>query len=256
MTDYGDMTPRPAFDGQWQRFVPHAWQLLADPKRDGPVPTRPVVRGNGAENEGIAWWAPLLELTIYGLGWPRPDRGLARWWEMGRPTDDPVLALIDRWWGDAVEEAISWGERNHVLRQVALDVHQSMGGHFVDDDALRYSTSSDARRRSVATFGEMDNMHLSYHCLEPRRDDEVASTDVVTVDGTRRVLFVADEYRGWYHSLSTRVPRQTATGRSHHVDVTCRTTGHLGTYKWSSQTGRWFRGRHRWHALGASPDAT
>jgi len=56
-----------------------------------------------------AYWVALVHLCRYALGWPQPELGLTRWLMSGRPVDSPVLAVIDRWYGDRVLEFASWG---------------------------------------------------------------------------------------------------------------------------------------------------
>ena len=87
--------------GPWIWEVPTLWRLLADPDRSRVTASRPVASGtadNDSLGEQITYWSPLLTLTYRVLGWARPDVGVQRWEAAGRPTDEPALALLDRWW--------------------------------------------------------------------------------------------------------------------------------------------------------------
>ena len=48
--------------------------------------------------EACAYWAPLLHLLLYRLGWSRPDLGVRQWFDDGKPTDDETLALLSARW--------------------------------------------------------------------------------------------------------------------------------------------------------------
>ncbi len=48
--------------------------------------------------EACAYWAPLLHLLLYRVGWSRPDLGVRQWFDDGKPTDDETLALLSALW--------------------------------------------------------------------------------------------------------------------------------------------------------------
>ena len=80
--------------------------MAADPHGTHEPPPTPAP--DGRHDERIAWWAPLLHLTAYGLGWAHPIRGLARD-QAGRPTDEPIFAAVQRWWGRCLDDVLAWG---------------------------------------------------------------------------------------------------------------------------------------------------
>src|SRR4051794_24982695 len=89
--------------GPWTWHVPTLWRALADPTGPWEPPTKPWTARLPEEMTGaerIAYWSPLLTLTFGVLGWVRPEVGVRRWIEAGRPTDDAALTVLDRWWGE------------------------------------------------------------------------------------------------------------------------------------------------------------
>lgn len=62
-------------------------------------------------------------------------------------------------------------------------------------------------------------------------------------------VLMLEEYAGWYSALLHSGPGQ-ALGHDRRVDVVVAPLGWLGTYRRSSLTGLWFRGRHETHELG------
>jgi hypothetical protein len=68
----------------------------------------------------------------------------------------------------------------------------------------------------------------------------------------REASLLLERYAGWYGTLSrlgAQLPHRP-DGRSWRVHVTVTPLGHLGTYRRSRVTGRWFMGSHKWHMLG------
>ena len=45
---------------------------------------------------------------MFGLGWARPDLGITRWIDLGRPIEEPVLRAVQRWWGQDAEGFVAW----------------------------------------------------------------------------------------------------------------------------------------------------
>jgi hypothetical protein len=263
MTFYGDLTPEPSREagggGMWGRLVPYAWQLLQDPRGDSPVPECPRPQKEGADSPQIAWWSPLLQLLFYGLGWPRPELGIRHWIDAGSPTDDDVLRLVNRWWGARAGYIAAWAAEFGPLEQAGQRIHAAVGGtHYyggpLDDRWDRIRATEDYRQ---AFGGGGDSMHLTYHC-----ETAIASNDPnlprqrllrpSESNHSLPLVLVVENYEGWYQMLSTVPPKQTPDGRSQKVDVFCTKVGFLGTYRYSRDTGRWFRGQHRWHLMGAN----
>ena len=72
-------------------------------------------------------------------------------------------------------------------------------------------------------------------------------TDVAT----RKATLVVGDFVTWRDSLETfgqTLPPETQ--RSWHVDVYNKGAGHLGLFRRSRVTGRWFQGRHGVHLQG------
>jgi hypothetical protein len=240
--------------GPWVRHLPTAWRAIADPEGDHPLPER----GFDGNDDRIAWWSPLLQVLLFGCGWPRPDLGLVHWLRAGRPTDDPRLALVERWWGVAVQELVAWScatESN--MHEIVLRTAEATGTHTVlkpqPDEWARTRERSEWRE---AWTGGYDVMHLADHVLIPVYEPPASSRLVIgeapTATRSGSAVLMLDGYLGWYrtlHTLGAALP--TVPGmRSWRVDVVCQPLGWLGTYRRSRSTGRWFAGRHRWHELG------
>lgn len=239
--------------GDWVRHLALAWRAAADPGGHHPVPVRPHQHGNIGLGDRIAWWCPLLHLVVYGLGWPRPDLGLARWWEAGRPTEDERLALLNRWWGEATPEMIDWALESQSMRNLCDWVAQSTGTNTSMDTPESFGIAGSSRSR----WGpDSDPMHLSFHAATPIGTPTVPGEFVVGQQPTRshsgRAAVFVDGYVGWYaelHRLGGQLPPEP-DHRSWRVDVVCRPLGWLGCYRRSRVSGRWFAGQHRWHELG------
>ena len=261
---FGDLTPEPSYaaggDSMWGKLVPYSWQLLQDPAGDSPVPAAPRHWEAGSANTQIAWWSPLLHLLFYGLGWSRPDLGIATWISAGRPTDNNVLRLVGRWWGGRVEYLPAWSAQFPVLNDLGRKIHTVVADSCYNDARIqdRWEATRELDDYKQIFGGGSDSMHLSIPCSSPVRPDESDSPGhrlllPLGSDHSRRVALIVKNYAGWYRVLSAVAPQQTSTGRSCKVDVFCMKVGFLGTYRYSRDTGRWFRGKHRWHAMGAGP---
>ncbi len=232
------------------------WQDLADPDGAMRFPRQPP----DDVTTGIAWWTALLHLLLYSLGWPAPHRQLAAWDAAGRPRDDRRLAYIDDVWGERLDEILAWWWEA-MGRDVPSDLAERLGlDRDLDDgptpEAVRkwISEPPAARREGSPWFGGSDALHLTVHCKAPVELDD-HKPHLLVGDPSRqipRAVLQVDSYLGWYlhlHRLGANLP-PSESGRSWRVDVVCRPTGWLGTYRLSRQTGRWFSGRHQTHTLG------
>ena len=248
--------------GPWVWWLPLAWRAVADPLGNHQLPPPPIpksphdIDGPGSHAYLIAWWAPLLHLLFFGLGWPRPDIGLARWHELGQPDDDPVLRVVKRWWGPFVEEVLAWTGKSAALSTLAADIATVVNTPIRTvslPDRWARQRKSDRWRDTWASGG--DNLHLSYHVPTPVQADELNGREVLLATdftAAARAVLSLPEYGGWYTELSNLgagLPDR-AGGHSWRVSVVVRPLGSLGVYRLSRQTGRWFSGRHRWHQLG------
>ncbi|GAA3694483.1 hypothetical protein GCM10022399_08820 [Terrabacter ginsenosidimutans] len=61
---------------------------------------------------------------------------------------------------------------------------------------------------------------------------------------------VSDGYVDLFDALSHDLIEPQIDGRSRQVAPWRSPIGWLGTFRKPRETGRWFRGRHRWHTLG------
>lgn len=241
--------------GPWVGYLPWAWRASVDQRTAGhPVPLSPQRPHYGVE-AAASTLSPLLHLLTYALGWSRPDVGLLRWQQAGRPVDNPVLALVERWWGErSVEELVTFARQSHVFAR-------STGPQFA---AMTGMTGFDPTELSLPPAAPMvgsaapEGAHLHVHLFAPLEDPShsPAGPPVVRVspvwddNGTPRATLRTNTYHGWYRELLAADLPATIGGRGLRVDVTCTPVGHLGTFRRSTRTGLWFRGRHHVHLLG------
>jgi hypothetical protein len=248
--------------GPWTWWLPLAWQAVADPVGDHPVPPVPPVRRSGDDDYNekhaytLAWWSPLFHLLFFAKGWARPDLGLARWLDLGQPDDDPVLRLVKQWWGSQIADVLAWAGWSDMLEQMAAQVSTSVHTRLTPARLPdRWADRRSSPRWENAWGGGGDSMHLSYHVLTPVAEAHDNAVHLVANPegaGPARAALMLSQYEGWYATLSRLGPAlpRRADGRSWHVYVVVRPLGWLGSYRHSHQTGRWFSGRHRWHQLG------
>ncbi len=246
-------------EGPWSHWVPLAWQAAADPdgKRELPQPPPPAELA-----ATIAYWTPLLHLACYGLGWPSPARGLARWWAAGMAADDPGLAVVRRWWGPALPDFLAFAQQPGTLSFTgAIDyatTARTLHDDPVTDLPLASHLQAEVRRRQSDPLwqqvwaGGGDPLHLG-HALSPIRPEDSQSGRVVrlAIEKPGRAVLTTNRYDGWYASLVQRgnalPPLSSGSWR---VSVFCLPIGYLGTYRRSRVSGRWFASRHRHHELG------
>lgn len=241
--------PRPerrtvADDAMWLGWVPTVWRALSDPVRAIALPVWPPA----SLEEATAWWTPIEHLLSYRLGWSRPADGLRRWEDLGRPLEDVALSLIESVWG-----------RHLDLIVAHFDAHSSQGVHdgapqepATVDHVLEDSSSWFS---SPVAHDNSDPLHLSTHGGAPM-ERSVERFDLLVGDlgvaGPPRATVVGRGYEGWYAALTQlggSLPPASRDGWR--VDVVIEEIGHLGTFRQSRATGRWFAGQHRWHELGS-----
>ncbi|GAA3694490.1 hypothetical protein GCM10022399_08830 [Terrabacter ginsenosidimutans] len=62
----------------------------------------------GQLEDPIAYWNPLVHLTMGGLRWINVPVRLRRWVDRGRPLEESILRTIDARWGRDIELFIEW----------------------------------------------------------------------------------------------------------------------------------------------------
>ena len=261
----GPLAARRVFQdvGPWTWYLPEAWQQAAAPELSHHQHRRPLPEPESpsellaAHGPWIAYWAPLLHLTTFGLGWTTPDIGLWKWGELGRPTEDSVLATIAQRYGNDVELMTAWlCEVGPHLRHSAFE---DQTWRSVKIPAKLASRNLEVKRlpfyQAVFTGGG-DPQHLVAHIREYEAGHEKPTALPVSISlGGEAVdyLLIGEEYRTLLSALHSGIVPAATHGRSARVALMCPSVGWLGTYRKSRTTGLWFRGRHRWHLLGNAP---
>lgn len=163
-------------EGPWGRHLALAWRACAEPALAGDLPPDPTPehRHGDTSYDLAAYWGPLLHLLFFGLGWQRPDLGLARWTQMGRPTDDPVLNIVNRWYGSRIDDFLAW-------TAISNDI-QKPGEQLAREGPYRRANSERVPdlfpdRRSAPDWiavwdGGGDPLHLTSHALTPTYPSE------------------------------------------------------------------------------------
>lgn len=259
--------------GPWVRNLATAWQACAIPDVKVDLPPDPTDfpedqaydHSWGWLGEKIAFWAPLPHLLLYGLGWTRPDLGLTRWLGAGAPTEDPILRLLDRWWGQRrLAELLAWTTEGQQLLALGRSLSEAGAYNTFNDEPLA-RTQRDVSTRATDAYdrvwgGGTDSMHLIHHAQSPMwRDAPGAAQASVFVSpsagpGSKaeptQTTILTQTYSGWPHLLWDNQLRTTTGGRSVRTSVVCTPVGWLGEFRFSRQTGGWFRGRHSVHLIG------
>lgn len=208
------------------------------------------------------YWMACLNLLIYGFGWSSPRRGLRWWYENGCPNDDPKLSLLKQLWGaDGQLEWLAlwlWTKSQfdfyNGVRSLVGQVGQSEP-QVPDFDWLP-STWHLAKEGNVPNpmFGGNDSLHLSRHIDGPVEPPRYGTPPLVyDPAGKRPSLLVLDSMVGWYRALfeaGSALVTDEDMAKSAEVDVVVTTVGHLGTYRYSEQSGLWYSGKLDHHLAG------
>ena len=251
-------TARDAFGEQaeWGFAIPWMYQTLAAPRARRPMLRAPEP-GDDFWPGALAYWSSLLHLLVYGFGWSRPDRGLRWWYDAGRPTDDPKLALLSEIW-DA-DGQLDWfaawlwtdGTRDYLSPNSAEPIRD-----HVDVDSAWTATVREqiSNSRIPSPYGGgSDPLHLGAHIDGPMQRSRGASTQLtIHPSGERTAALSLTSMTGWYATMIDTAGSLPGLGTSPSwkVDVTVRPVGWLGTFRRSRLTGHWFTGRHRHHQVG------
>lgn len=238
---------------EWGRWLPSFWRTVGDQSVGLPLSPRAPSRLEDA----TAWWTPMMHVLLYSLGWPSPAVGLYRWDEAGRPLDDRRLALVEAVWGRHLDTVLThlWvgcGGYEEMAGALGLDPVRRPAP---PDGLPRQPTAASAAVPNPATGG-CDPLHLSTHSGGPAGDATVPRAEMIIGDlgvaGPPRATLLCADAHGWYralHEMGATLPANLPD-QSWRVDVVLHGVGHLGTFRRSWRSGRWFSGQHRWHELG------
>ena len=242
---------RPQVGGQWEWCWATAlpFRALVTPSVGSPMPAAP--REGDDLFSTLGYWTALQGFLTYSFGWTRHDRGLRWWYDAGKPTDDPRLALIDAVWerDGLLLPYLEWViDRHDMFQQQAL-------AEWTDYDGARDELSLDWKRKLTAaraTPGSVvspygKHLKLGSHAGGPA---EPGYPGKLTMVGDLRGVYTTDSQLGWYSGLVDSGKALPQSARSVRVDVFTRTAGYLGTFRRSRATGLWFAGRHRYHGVG------
>lgn len=241
---------------EWGFAIPWMYQALAAPRA-----RRPMLRAPAPEDDSwpgaLAYWSALLHLLVYGFGWSRPDRGLRWWYDAGRPTDDPKLALLSEIWerDGQLDWFAAWlwtdGARNYLSPDSGMPVADHVD---VEPQWLARTAEEVSRSDTPAPYGGgSDPLHLAVHSNGPLERLSSQTARLTThPEGERRAALSLTSMTGWYRALRDNAASLPGIGTSPswRVDVIVRPVGWLGTYRRSRLTGQWFSGRHRHHQVG------
>ena len=172
-------------EDDWAFWIPRAWHAVADQDGSHPPPERPIAMGGSGhgrvldESGGlVAWWGPFTHLVICGLGWPNPTLGIARWQKMNSPTADPILAVIERWWGPYLQPFLNWSRVSYHFVNFLNTINADLGGAELAAAPLPDYDDFSNPDVDVRWFGpDGDNMHLTAHLkalnIDPRANMEL-----------------------------------------------------------------------------------
>jgi len=244
----------PQVGGQWEWCWANAlpYGALATPSVGAPMPAAPQ---SGVDfMPYLGYWASLQSFLTYSFGWTRHDRGLRWWFDAGRPIEDARFELIEKVWGrdGNLPAYVEWCHD----RLSTFD-HQALA-EWTDYDSNSDLLSEHWQRRFAeirdATTIDGTTPH-GKHLEAGSHVEGPASTlyeaTIAVVPGERRALYSAESAFGWYRGLvelGAKLP--PSPNGSWRVDVFVRPIGFMGTYRRSWETGLWFSGLHRYHAVG------
>ncbi|MDH2415809.1 hypothetical protein [Nocardioides sp. CER19] len=251
-------------NGPWVWHLKDAWHACTTDAREVHRPRKPALGVADWHGRFIAYWTPMFQPLLFGLGWTRPDVGLARWRDMGYPALDPILNAALRWWGKSgIEDLLAWAAITDVFIKQAEVFGEQVGMGLTQQGRLPDAPAWEARRHERpwkdTWKGGGDPFHLWHHAVLPLGLDwspgkgahlgQLAAAPKVydvRVGSQQGSVLLADTYPGWYLRLAQKPPI-TDSGV---VDVVRKPVGWLGAFRRSPDTKLWHRTAHDLHLLG------
>ncbi|GAA2175664.1 hypothetical protein GCM10009846_26430 [Agrococcus versicolor] len=228
----------------WDWGIPLVYRALQAPYTGSSMPIAPSHQT--VDEDAVGYWNALHHVLTYSLGWARHDWGLRWWYDSGKPTNDPRLALVDAIWESdgLLNRYLGWA---HDKPGHTSGVFGSRGDD--SDDAERWSGTI-VTEREVGSGGDSPwGKHLEGHWSGPLDGDPERRLSLDR--DSRRAVLMCESASGWTTALreaggSLPVHRNSAW----RIDVVVKPIGFLGTYRKSWQTGIWFAGGHELHSRG------
>lgn len=240
---------------EWFWGVPGVFHAIAAPRSAHQVPANPTPSPDEPHSQALGYWGALHYLLLRRLGWSAPHRGLMRWYDAGKPTDDPTLALVaDIWDVDGyLDVYLAWLLRlqprflhHDIVRPESPEPLNAPWSRWLDATVAREERSPAPH---FSLTGGWDPLHLTGHIGESGTPDPT-STLTVADPHQHRAVFLTDTMDAWYEDLRAKVDTLPPSTRSWRVEVVVRPVGVLGTFRRSTSTGLMFSGKHRYHSLG------
>lgn len=276
MPGWADMYDVCGEQPEWGWGIPLVHRAVASPSEGLPVPRKPAE--NCDFSNALGYWAALLHVCLYSLGWVRPEIGLFRMLEAEAEADefddlegfdpglveailDPRVQLIDSVWrrdGDLplfVAWLATFGIHQYRDWMGEITGQRFDQGNFDVDPRWLDRQGERAGRLRYPTPGPGgDELHLSMHCLGPlagssssedgRAPDRFALRD----DGT--ATLTVSSMQGWYRTLLLQTAAVPVRETDLAVDVYSQPVGWLGRYRKSPMTGMWHAASEEAHLLG------
>lgn len=238
---------------EWHFATPWLFRALASPTTGEPVLAAPGP--DDPHEQRRAYWAGILYLLLFRLGWSDPARGLDWWQGQGFPDSDPqdrTLRLIKKVWVndgriDLLRAWLQLQQRPFMPEMTALPGYRQKD---IDDEPRSAHIAADTSiYENVLGPAQLHLEHGGYHLTAPLEAGD--GLLLRTNRSQRRAVLTVDSLTGWYSALAAHGSELPDLGlTSWHIDVFARPVGHLGTYRRSRQTGLWFTGKHSVHAAG------
>lgn len=237
---------------EWHFATPWVFRALASPSTSEPVLAAP--QHSDPHEHLRAYWASLLYVLMYRLGWAHPERGLAWWAAAGFPDVDPTLRLVRKVWVNdgQLKKLHGWLAQSQTS---FAEPFAETCGYVASGPPLPESPAGQILRAATAfEVGPLGpaELHLegAGHLMGPVQD---AGSGVLvrSEPSQRRAVLITSTMAGWYADLAALGGKLPDLGdRSWHVDVVATPVGHLGRFRRSRVTGLWFTGTHSTHIAG------
>lgn len=206
------------------------------------------------------YWKTLYYLLHALMGWERIGDGLAWWYSSGRNArGDARLELVNAIWDDDGQldyfaghcwrGGLGFGHPDELS-----PAEMAKSSPWRDEDWWRQFKRQGRRFSYDPFYGGSNPLHLDAGCCLGGSSG-LPPLARCADNATRRATLVVGEFLTWRDALETfgnTLPPDSQ--RSWHVDVFDRWVGHLGLFRRSRVSGRWFQGKHSVHMRGHGPE--